>query len=430
MTVTAVVNEPFQVQYVNFVGNNDVTSALQHDGLVAMTNVPGLAEARERALVATAECVLQHGGSVVAPVSLQMQDKSIRSSWGAFADEEMPNTEACPELQQAMQQLRTAVDAGSMRFAELLDNQVLYRGFDLGLMSRLDAESYSTFSEMLDAGKRLDHIHVYEKPNMSNEQRTLDMHTDQGLFIAIVPSLRVLHKEGGGVVDKKDESFVVEQSDGAISPVQLPEQGDVLLFMMGDGINYLTPRSHKPLRAVPHGLNQMTTSAARAWFGRMFLAPDDAVLVGTTAFHAMMEEVAESRRLNQAFPMLSCGGMQQQQQQRRVLHDTSGHNCTAGQAYCWMGCRSTTGLECDHPICQSSETGLVWEDCETCHDPTARLVCATGAPSASGGATLAPTTSAPSASAGATLAPTTSAAFQVRELSLAVMLAGFAAIMA
>jgi hypothetical protein len=215
----------------------------------------------------------------------------------------------------------------------------------------------------------------------------LALHTDQGLFIAIVPSVR-LSKSGSAKQqqqqDDDDASFYIQLSNGRKAHVKLPSNGNCLLFMIGDGSNYLLPNSHFPLRPVPHGLaleSSPSEDVVRVWFGRMFFAPNDAILTDKMpTFDGMMQLAVESRRLNENFPVLSCGpSSTQQQTQPRALHDVSGHNCSAGFAYCWMACRPLGALSssCNETSveCRNNVTNALWEDCPTCHDRNARLVC-------------------------------------------------------
>jgi hypothetical protein len=302
-----------------------------------------------------------------------------------------------------MEQLRDVVDLGSKFFIELLDDVIRVSSFDLGLFSKIRGDNYESFRDIVANAEHLDHFHVYEKQEQNQESgRALELHTDQGLFIAIVPSIKVA---AGGKVDKDEDSFMVALKNGVMANVKLPAQGNVLLFMVGDGSNYLKRHSHYPLRAVPHALSLKPSEAktVRAWFGRMFFAPNDALISeqGDT-FASIIGTVAEARRLNQEFPSLSCS---QSTPTTRLLEDPSGHNCSAGTAYCWMSCRAITG-DCadEEAICQNSVTGAIWVDCPTCHDMNARNVCPTDAPTAS--PTTSPTVFSDANIPGATGGPT------------------------
>jgi hypothetical protein len=274
----------------------------------------------------------------------------------------------------------------------LLDTSVRAKQFDLGLLTKKDGGVYHSFDEMIKGAKHLDHFHVYEKRG-HKDQLALDFHTDQGLFIGIVPSIRISEHN----LNKEEDSFMVKLKDNIVAQVRLPENGDVVVFMIGDGSNYLNPHSHYGMRAVPHALHLEASpdKTLRAWFGRMFFAPNDAILTEDMTFQSIIDTVVKARRLNLEIPSFGCsktGNIDD----RRVLQDHTGNNCSAGTAYCWMGCRSTANLTCEdsEAICQTA-SGDIWQDCDMCHDGTAKLVCPTAAPSAFNfsGTTLAPTSS-------------------------------------
>lgn len=368
-----------------------VRDILAKDGLIAVTNVPHLAEARQNALVAAAECILDHGPQV-APRTVGLLDRSQRSSWAAFVGphdekDEVAETPQCPRLQEKMEFLRTVVDVATKYFVQVLDKAVKHPVFNNGLMRKMDGGSYQSFQDIVDNARHLDHFHVYQKAAHNDEQKlTLDRHTDQGLFIAVVPSIRVSET---GLVSKVEDSFKIELFDGRVANLVLPSNGDVVLFMIGDGANYLTQYSHSGLHAVPHALDLTVTAdkTARSWFGRMFFAPNDAMLNDNgDSFKTIIDSVVNARRLSNDFPTLGCSASE-----KRLLVDSTGKNCTSGEAYCWMSCMPMSGLNCtaEESICFSSATNSSWVDCPSCHDMTATLICPSDLT-----ATLSPTSSA------------------------------------
>jgi hypothetical protein len=358
-----VVYEVPSIDYQQQPNINLVRNVLATEGLIAVTNVPNLRLAREQALVAAGKCVLEHNQKA-APVSLLLKDSTERFSWAGFTSlasgrepMDVVSNDNCPGLQDKMNDLRQVVDVGSQFFANVLDQAIKVDEFDLGLLERRggagnndqqsprpSSSSYSTFNEIVTKARNLDHFHVYKKTVVSSskpneEEPTLALHTDQGLFIAIVPSVR-LSKSGSAKQQQQDDddaSFYIQLSNGRKAHVKLPSNGNCLLFMIGDGSNYLLPNSHFPVRPVPHGLaleSSPSEDVVRVWFGRMFFAPNDAILTDKMpTFDGMMQLAVESRRLNENFPVLSCGPSSTQQQtqpQPRALHDVSGHNCSRG----------------------------------------------------------------------------------------------------
>ena len=417
-------HEGMLVQHVEFGESSSslslqakVREVLAQEGILAITNVPGLTSVREEALVASAKCVFTTTSlfeGVVetressVPVEFKLKDGSKRYTWGSFtgSSEKIGFTPQCPELQDKMEKLRSIVTLGTSYFTDLLDDAIRVKpnvGRD-GLFGKNTHTTYSSFRKMMDEGKHLDHFHVYDNNNVSSinersmqksRQETLQLHTDQGLFIAIVPSLRVYEN---GLVDLEEDSFYIERKDGTRVPVKIPSSGNALVFMIGDGANQLKQNSIHPLRAVPHALSLkqqffwMRDKTLRSWFGRMFFAPVEATstLFDQKKIVEWSDEEEKNERL-QRFSnpnLLSCGSPVQQREggarmNRRVLHDGTGQNCSSGEVYCWMSCVSIESLPCseDSVICQTG-AGAIWEDCETCEDPSAKPVCATSAPTA------------------------------------------------
>ena len=109
-------------------------------------------------------------------------------------------------------------------------------------------------------------LHRYRKESAAPEA-TIDLHTDQGLFIAFTPAM--LRTAGAASADApldKESAFLVSLPDG--SQARASFDADALVFMLGDGIHQiLTPKlpagSFSP-RPVPHALSVAPTAAGQA----------------------------------------------------------------------------------------------------------------------------------------------------------------------
>eukprot|EP00798_Chlamydomonas_sp_ICE-L_P017150 gene17150-23460_t len=79
-------------------------------------------------------------------------------------------------------------------------------------------------------------------------------------------------------------SFYLQRRDGSRAVLDFGPSGDVLVFMLGDGvdmyINPYLPEGVAPLRAAPHAMIMPRHAAteSRVWYGRMFLPPADALV--------------------------------------------------------------------------------------------------------------------------------------------------------
>ena len=169
---------------------------------------------------------------------------------------------------------------------------------DVALLWNIEGtRKYSSFEDIVRGANHLDHFHSYYKSSaaasalqdaMGSETQmsdnTIDMHADQGLFIAFVPALLIddgNHEGISSVVESaKAGEFLIQLKDGTVWPVDFGT-GDEVVFMLGDGVEqYFNPKYDGPaLRAAPHAMTMPDhePSQARAWYGRMFLPPDEAL---------------------------------------------------------------------------------------------------------------------------------------------------------
>lgn len=258
--------------------------------------------------------------------------------------------------------------------------------------------SYRTFEALTSHGEQLEHFHLYEPPTVrtkgssrhdgpSEDHRApspfaLEMHTDAGLLIAMTTGLEGSSRRSGPTSssDPASAKLYVELPHGAIAQLTAPD--DALLFLCGQGaqhwLNSPSATSRKisggsssgaPLRAVPHALvlpwNAETPGTAgrndeavavegqrkkkegawRAWHGRMYLPPPDA-LVPSAAVGSSSPPLA--------FADLRARQRQQQQQQKGVLDgDPSASTASSGMS---LGCGLGTQNENFHQRTFSSSS--------------------------------------------------------------------------
>ena len=153
-------------------------------------------------------------------------------------------------------------------------------------------KKYSSFDDIARAANHLEHFHSYRRgqaqdinDDASEGLLSIDMHADQGLFIAFVPALLVEDEaapnSGARVVEGASVGqFYLKHRDGTVAEVDFGD-GDELVFMLGDGVEqYFNDKYDGPnLRAAPHAMvmPQHAPQQSRAWYGRMFLPPDEAL---------------------------------------------------------------------------------------------------------------------------------------------------------
>jgi hypothetical protein len=193
-----------------------VTRALQLDGAVAVSSVPGLASARVTAFSATADC-LQHRPD--EGQARMLDDGTIRRTIGArtILGASEPLGTMCEDVSEATDTLRAIVDQASRRFTRALD-PLLRPGASL-------PTGAASLTELVHGAEHLEHFHAYypkesgsraagvrptPSPSPVNVSGASDdaaarppalpLHTDAGLFITIVPAL--LLRLGEGAADQ------------------------------------------------------------------------------------------------------------------------------------------------------------------------------------------------------------------------------------
>ena len=305
-----------------------VHRALKLDGAVAL-DVPGLASARRQALTATAKCL-----TVSALSSTTLPDGTSRATVGSRTRSGLSEPlEGCTEAEDATAAMRSLVNDASRRFLDVIQ-PLMRRGG--GLLRADGAAAYMTLSDVSNAGEHLEHFHVYRPRNDTGSAGRLHaeavgtpdavpLHTDAGLFIAIVPALRVVASGAGGFAPLAEaeeaeeaeaeaeaeeaeaeaagveegvarDGFYVQRWDGSHARIRSRPAAPPVVFVLGESwATWINPLLLAPLRAAPHAMLMPRAVAAatvshgpaaaddgrgsaRVWYGRMFLPPSDAVL--------------------------------------------------------------------------------------------------------------------------------------------------------
>lgn len=348
--------------------------SLKTDGIVALSSIPGLRETRRSCLATLGRCY--HEGLLRDDLSLilALSDGTKRTTLAPKANG-FEEDFGCPGLGKKIRALQIIVDDASKIFAKALDDSLLdpSNGPLFMAFNNSVRVSYKDFSSVIGNGDHLDHFHIYEKRETvdakKHAQDTLQRHTDQGLFVAIVPAMAV---KNGKLVDVADGFEVEVPPSKSPSRIALPNSGDCVLFMVGDGVsNWIDKNSIQPLRSVPHRLiMEKHNGLARAWFGRMFFPPKDAFLPKqqVTFRDLRMKSIETGTHGGD----VSYGGCSNND---HVLRDLTGSACGADEIYCWMACRSTVGLTCasNQTIqCVNHRNGQIWmQESEHCFDCSA-----------------------------------------------------------
>lgn len=314
-------------------------NSLTVDGILEINNVPQLAEARRSAFSAVDLCMRKSHpfkyldeNSEPSLTSETLGDGTYRQSIGtqvkpgnvhAQISPALINT--CPELDDALENLRVIVDKVSSHLMFALDEALLPQengkvgaplfydrafdtsgGYDYMLTASTEhpfrkypGTFWKGFAESTQGATQLEHFHTYTPPSSTPVKNALDFHTDAGLFLLFVPAwysedpldLKLTHSAASPLaadfkyLDRNghERTIMVQGSSAGALWHDLATTdvvGDASLMMMvGKGAEqFLTPglRGLK-MRAVPHALT-MAQASPRFWYGRMFLPPATAYL--------------------------------------------------------------------------------------------------------------------------------------------------------
>jgi hypothetical protein len=195
-------------------------------------------------------------------------------------------SKACLDFEAASWMVRQVTQSAVSAFAKHVTQGLKMEKNTPLLMtaSGKEPQAFATFADVVENGERLEHFHSYQKmvqaaPSSSTKETTstIDVHTDQGLFLVFTPG-----RMSSGELTK---GFFIQTGDGRLQEAVFEEQDD-LVFLLGDGVNqYVNNKlvdggGSLSLRAAPHALNLPAwtqAQQARVWYGLMVLPPAHAV---------------------------------------------------------------------------------------------------------------------------------------------------------
>lgn len=357
---------------ISSAGKQTLSVLLQENSLVSVTDIPGLKEAREKVFETLENCFVIHPEVFENTVLPDGTQKNVLAT-GVFsfqpAENSLPLFEdkistGCSEFSQATNAFRLIISEISSLFCASLDKSDMKN---------------APFMSALENGQQLEHFIVYsstssvtnststpasasstfrvalgEKIHTLIEQfheesdLTIDMHVDEGLFIALVPPLLLPQRSSDNNTNnnKNISGLVIQTKAGERKNVVFPDSSSVL-FMIGDGLKRWMKTSLS-LNAVSHAL-KMSVDTRRMWYGRMFLPPPTQFSSEVGLTFGMYRQLVVT---NSPEAMVGClaGGV--------GIRDTQ---CNASEYYCWMRCFKPSELpQCDagQPyVCLSNTDG-------------------------------------------------------------------------
>jgi len=386
----------------------------ESSGLVSVTNLPhDFVAIKKEVMSHLHSCLLeqqqQQGNAFVAEESFL--DGTIRRTFATATtvkDGPLPmklsstTGDACQLFQTKLDQFRSIANLATQRFAKALS-----RAMEPHLMTPLlsikngntDNVSYDTIEDLVDNGEILEHFHSYQKIattkrvgeeyNDDNDtMTTIDLHTDQGFFIAFTPGMTVKvpsnDENTDATADVMSSSsskgfYIIEEGNynGIPLHVDFDVETDDLVFMLGDGVNqYINNRviasgrhNRRLLRATPHTVSlhyHDDDSYARVWYGRMVLPPNDALVAmddeASTVVQTTLTYGDIRRRLVETPDAYIPAGLGCSSSTMRALQHSSTHEeesaCEKGSLFCWARCMELTDYELTEEMCEQQNLGL------------------------------------------------------------------------
>lgn len=178
------------------------------------------------------------------------------------------------------------------------------------LLMKRNGDSYDSISSIVQDAIHLEHFHVYRKDMIDSvtQEDTLKWHTDAGLFLAFLPAMNC---ESNG---DDDASFYIKvptttttttEEELTQEPhlVQYPVANSnerIVNIMMGAGMEqWIKSPVDLQIKATKHAV-KMKDGVSRAWFGSMYLVPNDA-MVGENVTFSDLKKHSFSHTMNRHF---------------------------------------------------------------------------------------------------------------------------------
>ena len=333
-------------------------------GIIQVTDILNYAEIRRTTLSALPNSLKNNEKLIVT----QMNDGATRITTSSSSTNGIPGSLNHPESQETTSKLRSLVDQTS---------KLIFRTLDLANDNKNNVLDQYSFQDIIHNGDHLEHFHVFypsEKQTTSESEITLDMHTDNGLMIAMTPGYYNEHQDAK---ISENRGLYIELSSGI---VKAKFSFDSLIFMVGEGgEHWLSPVLGKPLHAVKHALvadvKPSITSqiqSTRAWYGLMILPPADAIITvnNQQILYQTYRENQSKFLYNQASSTsqnlpVSC--------EFSPMTQLMGSNCFQSNGdpgiECWARCMSYSKLSCgSEAFCFNVATSTVITDgFKMCH---------------------------------------------------------------
>jgi hypothetical protein len=352
-------------------------NALSTTGMVSVTGLPAPAKQALVTMVASQHACLMEASNKQEqsfPDGTFRRTMATHTVAGAGGMQPLQastasSSEACDVFEAASVVVRQATQSAVRAFANHVNQALeLKEGTPLLITAGNKARGeepfpFPTFVDVVENGDHLEHFHSYQKVKapLSKETSTIDLHTDQGLFLAFTPG-----RLSNGQLTK---GFFIETADDGLQEVAFEAQDD-LVFLLGDGVNqYVNDNvvGSNKLRAVPHALQLEVyddAHVARVWYGLMVLPPSSAVhpAHGGITFGEIRQGLVEGKDeiIHMACSSNDHNDFGFSASTPRWLAESSAPTvCNfTEEVYCWHRCMNATEYDFSIETCQADGGSL------------------------------------------------------------------------
>ncbi|KAI2493763.1 hypothetical protein MHU86_20768 [Fragilaria crotonensis] len=361
MGSASAVISPTRISYESIVNHRDadrLLHALETVGIVSITNIPHLH--KKSLLQSLPECIKKIGvestfadGTIRRTIATHSQGSHM---WDATTN----GDESCQSFASQNGAFRSVIGQVVSDFGLFLEDALSLKTSLLQHTTRKD-ETFSLV-DIVHQGDHLEHFHAYYTSTMHDTDldTTIDWHIDQGLLLAFSPG-----QSSGQTTD----GFFIQLEDGSTETVRF-DQEDEIVFFFGDGANQiinpvLIKHGRSPMRVLPHALKMPRLDEERLWYGRMVLAPADAL----HPVHLKSFGDIRNNMIQQDEDYLSIGCSSSAV--ARLLHEDENTACNETMSsYCWHSCMNYTDYDASPDLCTGralmfgcvDEDGNEWPD--------------------------------------------------------------------
>eukprot|EP00965_Chrysotila_dentata_P132691 4387528-Pleurochrysis_carterae.AAC.1 len=214
-----------------------LAEALSNSGIIQLSNIPQFAALRKEVLASAHTCLSDN--SVGA--SHTFEDGTLRRTIASltvtgpggaqpFAD---AKSSRCDQFNSVSDKFRAVADEAVRAFTTTLTSML---ETDVPLLTTPSGYAFSTLTDVVDAAEQLEHFHAYSKSSSPTgpATSTLDLHTDQGLFIAFAPGMLVGSGASASSTSTDMADFTIALPDKTEVNVVFDE--DSLVIMLGQAM--------------------------------------------------------------------------------------------------------------------------------------------------------------------------------------------------